>query len=58
MYKWNMIIDVAECTNCQLCALSAMDEYVGNEWPGVSAPCHASATAGSTSCRRSGARCR
>jgi Fe-S-cluster-containing dehydrogenase component len=38
MYKWNMIIDVAECTNCQLCALSAMDEYVGNEWPGVSAP--------------------
>ena len=36
--KWNMIIDVAECTNCQLCALSAMDEYVGNEWPGVSAP--------------------
>ena len=38
MQKWNMIIDVAECTNCQLCALSAMDEYVGNEWPGVSAP--------------------
>jgi Fe-S-cluster-containing dehydrogenase component len=38
MSKWNMIIDVAECTNCQLCALSAMDEYVGNEWPGVSAP--------------------
>jgi Fe-S-cluster-containing dehydrogenase component len=33
-----MIIDVAECTNCQLCTLSAMDEYVGNEWPGVSAP--------------------
>jgi Fe-S-cluster-containing dehydrogenase component len=38
MQKWNMIIDVAECTNCQLCALSAMDEYVGNEWPGISAP--------------------
>ena len=38
MKKWNMIIDVAECTNCQLCALSAMDEYVGNEWPGVAAP--------------------
>jgi Fe-S-cluster-containing dehydrogenase component len=33
-----MIIDVAECTNCQLCALSAMDEYVGNEWPGIAAP--------------------
>jgi Fe-S-cluster-containing dehydrogenase component len=37
MKKWNMIIDVAECTNCQLCALSAMDEYVGNEWPGIAA---------------------
>jgi Fe-S-cluster-containing dehydrogenase component len=33
-----MIIDVAECTNCQLCTLSAMDEYVGNDWPGVAAP--------------------
>ena len=38
MKKWNIIIDVAECTNCQFCALSAMDEYVGNEWPGVAAP--------------------
>ncbi len=38
MKKWNMIIDVAECTNCQLCTLSAMDEYVGNDWPGYSAP--------------------
>jgi len=38
MQKWNMIIDVAECTNCQLCALAAMDEYVGNSWPGYAAP--------------------
>ncbi len=38
MQKWNLIIDVAECTNCQLCALAAMDEYVGNDWPGVAAP--------------------
>ena len=38
MKKWNMIIDVAECTNCHLCTLAAMDEYVGNEWPGVAAP--------------------
>jgi len=38
MQKWNLIIDVAECTNCQLCALAAMDEYVANEWPGVAAP--------------------
>src|SRR3974390_491315 len=38
MKKWNMIIDVAECTNCNLCTLAAMDEYAGNEWPGYSAP--------------------
>jgi Fe-S-cluster-containing dehydrogenase component len=38
MKKWNLIIDVAECTNCQLCALATMDEYVGNDWPGYSAP--------------------
>jgi Fe-S-cluster-containing dehydrogenase component len=36
--KWNMIIDVAECTNCNLCTLATMDEYVGNAWPGYSAP--------------------
>ncbi|HVO92643.1 MAG TPA: 4Fe-4S dicluster domain-containing protein [Terriglobales bacterium] len=33
-----MIIDVAECTNCNLCTLAAMDEYVGNTFPGYSAP--------------------
>ena len=38
MKKWNLIIDVAECTNCNLCTLAAMDEYVGNEFPGYSAP--------------------
>jgi Fe-S-cluster-containing dehydrogenase component len=38
MKKWNMIIDVAECTNCNLCTLAAMDEYVGNDFPGYSAP--------------------
>jgi Fe-S-cluster-containing dehydrogenase component len=38
MKKWNLVIDVAECTNCQLCALAVMDEYVDNEWPGYSAP--------------------
>ena len=38
MKKWNMIIDVAECTNCNLCTLAAMDEYVDNEFPGYSAP--------------------
>ncbi len=38
MSKWNLIIDVAECTNCQLCTLAAMDEYIDNAWPGVAAP--------------------
>jgi Fe-S-cluster-containing dehydrogenase component len=38
MSKWNLIIDIAECTNCQLCTLSAMDEYVGNTFPGYAAP--------------------
>ena len=38
MKKWNMIIDVAECTNCNLCTLAAMDEYVDNDFPGYSAP--------------------
>jgi Fe-S-cluster-containing dehydrogenase component len=38
MSKWNLIIDVAECTNCNLCTLASMDEYVGNDWPGYSAP--------------------
>ena len=33
-----MIIDVAECTNCQLCTLATMDEYVGNDFPGYAAP--------------------
>jgi Fe-S-cluster-containing dehydrogenase component len=37
MRKWNIIIDVAECTNCNLCTLATMDEYVGNDWPGYSA---------------------
>ena len=37
MSKWNLIIDVAECTNCNLCTLACQDEYVGNDWPGVAA---------------------
>lgn len=37
MKKWNMIIDVAGCTNCNLCTLATMDEYVGNDWPGYAA---------------------
>ena len=38
MKKWNLIIDVAECTNCNGCTLATMDEYVGNDWPGYAAP--------------------
>ena len=38
MKKWNLIIDVAECTNCNLCTLATMDEHVGNDWPGYAAP--------------------
>jgi Fe-S-cluster-containing hydrogenase components 1 len=52
MKKWNMIIDVAECTNCQLCALSAMDEYVGNSGPASPRRCRGTAISGSTSSRK------
>ncbi|MDX1485480.1 MAG: 4Fe-4S dicluster domain-containing protein [Alphaproteobacteria bacterium] len=37
MEKWNLIIDVGECTNCNVCTLATQDEYVGNDWPGVAA---------------------
>lgn len=36
--KWNLIVDVARCDNCRLCFLAVKDEYVGNDFPGVSAP--------------------
>jgi Fe-S-cluster-containing dehydrogenase component len=36
--KWNMVIDVAECTNCNLCTLATMDEYIGNDWSPYAAP--------------------
>jgi Fe-S-cluster-containing dehydrogenase component len=38
MKKWNLIVDVANCTNCNLCTLANQDEHVGNEFPGYSAP--------------------
>ena len=34
MKKWNMIIDVANCTNCNVCTLSVQDEHVGNAFEG------------------------
>jgi Fe-S-cluster-containing dehydrogenase component len=38
MKKWSLIIDVAECTNCNNCFLACKDEYVGNDIEGYSAP--------------------
>lgn len=36
--QWRLIIDVALCENCGNCQLAAKDEYVGNDFPGYSAP--------------------
>lgn len=38
MSKWNLIVDVAKCTNCNLCTLANQDEHVGNEFEGYAAP--------------------
>lgn len=38
MKRWNLVIDVALCENCNNCVLANKDEYVGNEFPGYSAP--------------------
>lgn len=37
MEKWNLIIDVARCENCNNCVLATKDEYCGNDFPGYSA---------------------
>ena len=34
MKKWNLLIDVAKCFNCNNCALAVHDEYCGNSFPG------------------------
>ena len=36
--KWQLVIDVAEGHNCSNCVLAAKDEFVGNDFPGYSAP--------------------
>ena len=38
MDKWNLIIDVENCTNCNLCVLACQDEHVDNDFPGYAAP--------------------
>jgi Fe-S-cluster-containing dehydrogenase component len=42
MAKWNLIIDVEKCEDCNNCFLACKDEHVGNEWPGYteSQPLH------------------
>ena len=42
MKKWNLIIDVEKCEDCNNCFLSCKDEYVDNEFSGysVSQPKH------------------
>ncbi len=37
MKKWNLIIDVAKCFDCEACAVACHDEYRGNEFPGYAA---------------------
>lgn len=37
MSKWNLIVDVAKCSNCNNCAMAMKDEYIGNDFAGYSA---------------------
>jgi len=34
--KWNMIIDIEKCEDCNNCFLACKDEYVDNNWKGYS----------------------
>ena len=36
MKKWTMIIDVAECEDCNNCFMACKDEFVDNDFPGYS----------------------
>jgi Fe-S-cluster-containing dehydrogenase component len=36
--KWNLVVDVATCENCNNCTLATRDEFVGNEYPGYTDP--------------------
>ncbi len=38
MEKWNLIIDVEKCENCNNCAIATKDEHIGNDFPGYAAP--------------------
>jgi Fe-S-cluster-containing dehydrogenase component len=30
--KWNMVIDLALCNDCNCCFMADKDEFTGNEW--------------------------
>jgi Fe-S-cluster-containing dehydrogenase component len=36
--KWNLIIDIDRCNNCNNCWLAVKDEHVGNDFAGYAAP--------------------
>lgn len=38
MKNWYLVIDVAQCENCNNCLLSCKDEHVDNDWPGYAKP--------------------
>lgn len=38
MEKWNLIIDVEKCENCNNCVLATKDEHIGNDFPAYAAP--------------------
>ncbi|MEM9107292.1 MAG: 4Fe-4S dicluster domain-containing protein [Pseudomonadota bacterium] len=38
MKKWHLISNCTACSNCNNCVLALNDEYVGNAFPGYSAP--------------------
>ena len=38
MARYGMVIDITRCDGCGSCLLAVKDEYVGNNYPGYSAP--------------------
>ena len=38
MKKWNLIIDVEKCEDCNNCFLACKDEHMYNDWPGYALP--------------------
>jgi len=38
MPKWNLIIDIEKCEDCNNCFLACKDEHVDNDWPGYTLP--------------------